>query len=190
MPPVLDYDILRKGETIGHQHIAFRTDGDRILMHSEIKIEVRLLFVTAFRYEQVRDEVWRGDKMLSLTAVTNDDGKKCDLRVQAEPAGFVAMSGKESWTLPADAVPLSYWHISMVTGAGPLFDTACGKLLSFRAQKVGPEAVTARRAQVETIHYKIDDPGRMRDMWYDSNRILVQTSVVGRDGSSAVWVLK
>jgi len=190
MPPTLDYDIVRRGEVIGHQHITFRSEADKTLMHSQIDIKVSMLLVTLFHYEQTRDETWAGDRLVSLTAKTDDDGQKCDLRVSATASGFEASSGKESWAIPSGAIPLSYWHISMVSGAGPLFDSACGKVMSAKVVKVGDETVPARRDQVTATHYRIEDPARQRDVWYDANQVLVRTSVVGKDGSAAIWILK
>jgi hypothetical protein len=98
-------------------------------------------------------------------------------------------SGKESWTLPAESVPASYWNISMVTARGPLVDSLSGKLLHQRVVKLGQETVRAGGRNILATHYRLEAK-RPRDVWYDASGRWVKMRAIGRDGSVAEWVLK
>ena len=190
VPQTLVFEIAHEGDVVGHHRITFRRDGDKLIVHSELEIEVDVLFLTVYRYQQTRDEVWRNGKLVALTSTADDDGTPHDIKGAAGPDGGITVtSGKDSWTLPAESVPASYWNISMVTAKGPLVDSLSGKLLPQRVVKLGRETVRAGGRDVVATHYRLE-ARRTRDIWYDANGRWVKMLAVGRDGSVAEWVLK
>jgi hypothetical protein len=74
LPQNLQFDIVREGAVVGHHQITFRRDGDKLVVHSAIKIKVKMLFFTVYRYKQTREEVWRNDKLIALVSQADDDG--------------------------------------------------------------------------------------------------------------------
>ena len=88
----------------------------RLLDSHPLKIEIEVLFFTVYRYQQTRDEVWRNGKLIALASTADDDGTPHNIYGEAGPDGIIEVtSGKDSWTLPAESVPASYWNVSMVT---------------------------------------------------------------------------
>jgi hypothetical protein len=189
-PQTLEFEIAHDGDVVGHHRLTFRRDGDKLIVHSELEIEVAVLFLTVYRYQQTRDEVWRNGKLIALTSTADDDGTPHDIKGAAGPDGGIKVtSGKESWTLPAESVPASYWNISMVTAKGPLVDSLSGKLLHQRVVKLGQETVRAGGRNILATHYRLEAK-RQRDVWYDASGRWVKMRAIGRDGSVAEWVLK
>jgi hypothetical protein len=189
-PQTLEFEIAHDGDVVGHHRLTFRQDGDKLIVHSELEIEVAVLFLTVYRYQQTRDEVWRNGKLIALTSTADDDGTPHDIKGAAGPDGGITVtSGKESWTLPAESVPASYWNISMVTARGPLVDSLSGKLLHQRVVKLGQETVRAGGRNILATHYRLEAK-RPRDVWYDASGRWVKMRAIGRDGSVAEWVLK
>jgi len=189
-PQTLEFEIAHDGDVVGHHRVTFRQDGDKLIVHSELEIEVAVLFLTVYRYQQTRDEVWRNGKLIALTSTADDDGTPHDIKGAAGPDGGIKVtSGKESWTLPAESVPASYWNMSMVTATGPLVDSLSGKLLHQRVVKLGQETVRAGGRNILATHYRLEAK-RPRDVWYDASGRWVKMRAIGRDGSVAEWVLK
>jgi hypothetical protein len=189
-PQTLEFEIAHKGDVVGHHRVTFRRDSDKLIVHSELEIEVAVLFLIVYRYQQTRDEVWRNGKLIALTSTADDDGTPHDIKGAAGPDGRIKVtSGKESWTLPAESVPASYWNISMVAAKGPLVDSLSGKLLHQRVVKLGQETVRAGGRNILATHYRLEAK-RPRDVWYDASERWVKMRATGRDGSVAEWVLK
>ncbi|HEV8573555.1 MAG TPA: DUF6134 family protein [Dehalococcoidia bacterium] len=65
---------MREGVVVGQHRVTFQQDNERLVVRSELKIEVKVLSVTAYRYQQTRSEVWRGPKLIALASVADDDG--------------------------------------------------------------------------------------------------------------------
>ena len=189
VPQTLDFAIVHEGDVVGHHRVTFRQDGDKLVVHSEIKIEVDVLFLTVYRYQQTRDEVWRNGKLIALASTADDDGTPHDIKGAAGPDGIRVTAGTGSWTLPADSVPASFWNISMVTEKGPLVDSLSGKVVAQRVVKVGQETVRAGGRDIVATHYRLETK-RPRDVWYDASGRWVKMRMVGRDGSVAEWELQ
>ncbi len=189
-PPTLEFDIARHGDVVGHHRVTFRREGDRLIVHSELEIEIEVLFLTVYRYQQTRDEVWRNGKLIALASTADDDGTPRDIEGKAGPDGAIKVtSGTDSWTLPAESVPASFWNVSMVTGSGPLVDSLSGRILDHRVVKVGQETVRVGGRNILATRYRLE-ARRPRDVWYDASGRWVKMRAIGRDGSVAEWLLK
>jgi Domain of unknown function (DUF6134) len=188
LPRDLQFDVVRDGEVIGHHKITFRPDGDRLIAHSELAIKVDSLLVTLYRYEQTRDEVWRAGRLVAFAAKTDDDGARYDVKGEAGPDGIRVTSGRESWTLPADSLPASFWNGAMMAHRN-LIDAASGKLVQAKVTDHGSETIDAGGHKIRAIHYTYA-ASLPRDVWYDASGRWVKMRAVGIDGSFAEWVLK
>lgn len=189
LPQKLAFDVVREGAVVGQHRITFHQEGGKLLVHSELAIQVKVLFVTAYRYEQTREEVWRDGKLIAFTSTTDDDGTRYAITGAAGPKGIEVTSGKDSWMLPAESLPASYWNVSMVAGHSPLVDPQSGKVLDARFIKVGQEAVEAGGEKIAATHYTIAGE-RPHDVWYDASGRWVRLRTLAPDGSVAEWVLK
>lgn len=189
VPQQLLFDIVREGTVVGHHQITFRRDGDNLQVRSDLKIKVKVLFFTVYRYKQTREEVWRDSKLIGLVSRADDDGTLYDIKGLAGPKGIIITSGKLSWILPPDSVPASYWNISMVTGKGPLVNAQSGRVTDVKPVRIGDEKVTVAGKQIVATHYRLiaETP---RDVWYDANGRWVKMTTTGSDGSLVEWVLK
>jgi hypothetical protein len=184
VPQTLDFDITHEGVLVGHHRVTFRQDGDKLVVHSELKIEIEVLFLTVYRYQQTRDEIWRDGKLIALASTADDDETPHDIKGKAGPDGIEGTSGKDSWTLPVESVPASYWNISMVTGKGPLVDSLSGMVVNQRVVKLGKETIMAGGRDIVAVHYRLEAK-HSRDIWYDARGRWVKLRAVGRDGSVA-----
>jgi hypothetical protein len=153
-----------------------------------LEIEVEVLFLTVYRYQQTREELWRNGRLIALVS-TADDGTRHDIRGQAGPDGLRMTSGTDHWTLPPDSVPASFWNLSMVTQKGPLVDWLTGRILHNRIVKLGQETVRAGGRDVVATHDRLEAK-HPRDIWYDASGRWVKMRTLARDGSTAEWVLK
>ncbi len=188
LPRNLEFAVVRDGDVIGHHRVGFRAEGGKLIVDIDVAIKVDVLFVTAFRYEQQREEVWQGGRLVAFTSKTNDDGALHDVAGEAEAEAIKVTAGKESWTVPLDSLPTSYWNPEMLK-RGPLLDTIGGRLLKTTIAAAGEETIQAGGRQITATGYILagDLP---RELWYDAEGHWVKMRTKGRDGSTAEWVLK
>jgi Domain of unknown function (DUF6134) len=189
LPQNLEFDVVHESGVVGRHRITFRRDGDKLVVHSELAIKLKVLFFIVYRYQHTREEVWRDGKLIAFASTADDDGTPYDITGQARADGLHVTSGKESWILPADCLPASYWNISMVTGKGPLVDAQSGNMLDVKVVKVGQETIKADGKKIVATHYRLAAE-RPRHVWYDATGRWVKMRTIGRDGSAVEWVLK
>lgn len=184
----LDFTVLRGDDEIGRHEMLFRREGDELSVDVRTRIAVKVLFVTAYRFEHDGQELWRGGRLVRLDSTTNDDGTRHALHAEATGAGLrVSGDGRDS-DVDGTIVPASLWNEGVLRG-GSILNTLDGRAMAVTVQDLGPETVNVRGRPVEARHYRV--AGELeRDLWFDSNSVLVQVRFPGRDGSVIRYELR
>ena len=189
----LEYRVLRDGFEIGRHKILFRHGDDVetplvMTVETEIRITVKLFFITLYSYRLDSIETWRGDRLVALESTTDDDGDFYAVRAVAEGDGLRVDGAAESWTAPATIVPTSLWRREMAQGS-LLLGVEQGEAIAVSIVEAGRETVTARGAEVSAT--KLVVSGELeRELWYDDDGILVHMRLIGRDGSTITYELQ
>ncbi|MFV3074276.1 DUF6134 family protein [Niveispirillum fermenti] len=171
----LDFSVFRKkASPMGSHRLRFTRDGDRLIMEKEIRLEVRLAFITAYRYRHVNREVWQQGRLVEIDTRTDDDGEEYQVYGRANPEGFQVEGSRGRFTAPADIIPTSYWNIATI-GATRLLDTQRGLVMDVRIDNHGKTDVETADGSLMARHHSINilsnPPGSTDriDLWYDIN---------------------
>lgn len=125
------YDVFRNGDKIGRHTITFEKSGDRLDVTSKTFMQVKVLFVSAFKYEYDSQEHWCGGAMQSVYTKTNNNGKDILTEGSVDGDQFrmnVSKEGVESQSVsPVPLFPTNHWN-KVVLKQEALFDTIKGSL--------------------------------------------------------------
>lgn len=183
----IPFTVFRNDDSeMGWHRLRFTRDGDRLIVEKEINFKVKLAFITAFRYEHRNREVWQDGRLLSLDAMTNDDGREYWVKGRAVEGGFAVEGSGGSYVAPPDVVPTSYWNAATLK-ATRLLDTQRGLMMDVRIEPVGEGPVPAAGGTVEARHYRINiltnKPGNTDtiDIWYDDADTWVKLAFRAKD---------
>src|SRR3981081_3562651 len=69
----LEFAIMRNGEQIGTHKIELRRTGKNTSVNVAINIEVKILFVTAYRFQHLATERWVNGRLFALNCETDDN---------------------------------------------------------------------------------------------------------------------
>ncbi len=141
-PPPLSFTVLRDGSPIGTHRLAFSRDGERVIVDITIRFEVKLAFITLFRYAHDAQETWEKGRLVAFDSRTNDDGTNFEVKARATEQGLVVESTGGHYTAPLDTVPSSYWHVDMIRHPRVL-DSQSGRMIGLVATPTGLGEVTA-----------------------------------------------
>lgn len=125
------YDVFRNGSKIGEHIISFNKSGEKLSVTSKTFMQVKLLFISAFKYEYDSAEQWCGNNFQSVVTNTNNNGK--DILtvgvVQGDKFNVTVTTKKDEVknTLTAPLVPTNHWN-KIVLEQGGLFDTIKGNM--------------------------------------------------------------
>lgn len=179
------FKVFRDGDEIGAHTITARHDGPDLILDIAVAIKVKIAFITAYRYEQTRREVWRDGRVVAFESDTNDDGNKAKTSGKLEGDMLVLDGGKQ--TVRADILSNSWWN-SLIVKQTELLNTIDNKILEVSIQDAGEEMVETAAGKVPAHHYMLSGDLE-REVWYDANGRWVHMRLIG-GGKPADWVLQ
>ncbi|MEK0083219.1 DUF6134 family protein [Benzoatithermus flavus] len=178
----LRFDIYRKGEKIGEHGVRFSPAGDGRRAVTEVDLAVKVAFITAYRYAQTGEDVWRDDGVLVSTRIrTVDDGKETLVTIAPEDGRLRVSGPKGDYALPFGAMTdINFWN-EAITRQSRLIDSQTGELVTIAVKPdaveklaIGGRTITARRFAMSATK------GRGGTAWYDEAGSLVQATVLTR----------
>lgn len=133
LPPngvLLTYDILYKGEKVGEHQMRAVPEGELIRLEHRRRIDVKVLFITAFTERHQSTEWWTKNVMLrKLDAKSLINGKEVDMSGHSQPDGFVFVVDGKEHKVPANSVTLDSYWVGNAVKRTSVIDVANGKVL-------------------------------------------------------------
>jgi hypothetical protein len=164
----LRFRVLRDGSEIGAHSLTFEGPAERMTVRSTIRLQVRVAFVTAFRYEHDGEEIWENGRIVSLRTRTHDNGPKYEVTGAPEGNGFrVVGPGGPFTTRPDLLTSGAVWHPDYVRQT-TIINVEQGGELGLSARKLAEEPVTGPGGQVMAQKYRMVTPQCGGFVWYDS----------------------
>lgn len=128
--------ILRDGDDIGFQSNKVTRRGDVIVHECQARLKIKVLGITAYRYELDFVEEWRNGDLMSMTSRCNDDGDDDFVEIRrASDALEINGSGYQG-PCPLGVATSSYWSYDFLQR--PVWiSTQTGALLNMTAARAG-----------------------------------------------------
>ncbi|GAC1555379.1 MAG: hypothetical protein NVS2B5_15980 [Beijerinckiaceae bacterium] len=179
----LVYVVSRDGSAIGKTTVDIERNGDTATVKSATNIEVKVMFVVAYRFKSTSTEVWKGDQIVSFKCETDDNGKSHDVSIMPAAKGLTIVADGKTANVPAGTLPASFWSPRAMK-AKALINHDDGRVLNVTSKDLGPEQITLHGTPLQTQHYKVDG-GKdfQRDIWFEGDQ-LVRLRLKGTDGSA------
>jgi hypothetical protein len=180
------FKVIRGGDAIGTHTIVARHDGQDLVLDIAVAIKVKIAFVTAYRYEQTRREVWREGRLVAFESDTNDDGNKAKISGKLDGDMLVVSGPGGTTKVRADIIPNSWWNPE-VPKQSELLSTLDGKVLKVAVQDAGEDMVDTAGGPVKARRYILSGEVE-REVWYDSQGRWVHMRT--GHGGTVDWVLQ
>ncbi|QXM25300.1 hypothetical protein KO353_03390 [Elioraea tepida] len=179
------FHVTRNDSPIGTHVLDFARDGGDVRVGIAIDFAVRFVGLTAFRYVHRNTEVWRGDKLVSINATTDNNGTRLAVKARANERA-IEVEGTESgaYLAPIDAVSTSYWHGAFLRGRK--IDTQGGRLLDTRLIRLGEEPIPVAGRTIPATRWRIEGDLEL-DIWYDAAGAWSRLRFVRSDGSVILY---
>lgn len=178
----LNFAVTRNGDQIGSTSVRLQRNGDQIVAETATDIQVKIAFITVYRYEQRLTERWAGGKLTAMSAVTDDNGSLH--KVSATRVGeklSVNADGKISQVDPA-MMPANLWNASLVRMRAAL-DPKDGSVMPVSVVDRGTEQLVVQGRALTAHRYSIRTT-IPQEVWYDENQRLLKVELRGSDGST------
>ena len=138
-------------------------------IRSRAQFDVKVLFVTAYRYRHENVERWNGNCLASLTSRTNDNGDQLNVRAETQDGMLRVQSNGTStaYALPC-VMSFAYWNPAFLR-ATQLLHPQTGELVNVRIKHTGAEALQIGAQTVASQRYTVRGPDLRIDLWYSES---------------------
>ncbi len=182
----LVFSVRKSGSEVGRHKITFSRSGDVLLVETESALQLRVAFVTVYRYVQRTRETWRDGVLIGFDSSVDDNGTPFRIKAVQRDGELHIDGHQEKHVVARDVKPLSYWNIG-ITKVPRAFDVQWGSLAELAVEPRGPETRQVAGKPLEARRYalrgyEIRKGERQRtpwlnvDAWYDSGDRLVGLS--------------
>jgi hypothetical protein len=169
---------------LGTHVIKFKRAGDSLVVTHTVRVLVKILFVTAYRFEADRTETWGGDRLVALKVHTNDNGTTLDVAATRDGDAVLVKGPAGAQRAPSDtSTPGPGWAV-LGAGKHQLIDPDRGKILNVTVSAAVEETITAggKRYKCQRIQLSGDEEATQ---WFGADGVLVKEHLKAPDGS---WV--
>jgi len=157
---------------IGTHSLTFSHDGADLIVAVNVRIRVKVLFITAHSVTANRRETWRAGRLVAYRSNTVENNRPTEVTAREE-AGKLVIEGPEGKAEAAGPVfPTNPWNPEIVN-AKLLMETGTGELLHVLVRPAGEEELAVAGRSVKARKYLIS--GDMaRELWFDAAGNLLQ----------------
>ena len=176
------FDIIRKNKIIGTAETIFIQNKEYLEISTIVNIEVKLLFLSAYKFNQISKEIWLDNEFISFSGETDfEDDRKYIINGKDNGNNFVASGMDGELILNKSILPLNYWNKSILTEE-TVFDMQKGIERKIKVKKLHNEIIEIGKFKIETEKYLFNASTNAKDLgpfpeytlWYANNGELVK----------------
>lgn len=176
------FAIMRDGQPIGSNTIELRRDGATTTVHMVTHIQVKIAFMTVYRFDQTETERWVDGHLVALEATTDDNGTPHRVKATSSNGKITVNADGKATEVAGTTIPASYWNPALL-GKTIALNPQDGAIVPVAVTDRGEDHIVVQGRQKRTHHYVIRTTFP-QDVWYDEDRQLVKVELKGSDGST------
>jgi len=184
----IQFDVTRNGNKVGFHSVRFDQEGSSFAVRSQFQLEIRFLFLSAFRYHYESNEFWENGRLVRLNSTVDDDGDKFEIKAEYQPSGL-QISGPGGGVASARPLyPTTHWNAAVINEHSVL-NTLTGQINKVRIRPTSQEEIETEQGPVWATRYAYS--GDLdTEVWYDADGRWVKMKFKGRDGSDIEYVCR
>jgi hypothetical protein len=176
----VSFDVIRKKKIIGNLTTKFINDEENLILHSVLDINVKILFIPAYKFFQETKETWKNDNFISIDGFTDfEDDREYKIDGKDEDGVFRVTGMDGLLELDENIVPLNYWNKQMLEEE-EVFDTQKGIVRKITVKKLKKEKVKINDSKVEAEKYTFNATKNPKDkgpfpeyiLWYHNDELI------------------
>ena len=176
------YDIFRKNKVIGIYEILFSENDGNLSVETNINIEVKIFFVSAYKFSHQSKEIWKDGSFISINGHTDFEDER-EYFIEGEVKDdFLFASGMDGkLKLDNNLIPSNYWNIDVMY-QDEIFDTQKGIVRQLNVKKFGVETITINNIKMDCTKFVLNASKHPKDkkpfpeytLWYSKDKELMK----------------
>lgn len=160
-----EFEVSLDDRKIGYHRFELTEDGNRTVLETEAAFDVKLLFITAFRYRHSNVEVWDDGCLESINARTDSNGKMFEVKGtrKAERLSIMRNSGDDE--LEECVRTFAYWDPAVLE-AERLLNSQTGEYETVSVRDDGADVIPVDGTPVAARRYTLSAKAGDIRLWY------------------------
>ena len=176
------YDVIRKNKVIGSIETTFNNQDSILEITTVVDIEVKVLFVTAYKFYQTSKETWVDNEFIKIEGFADfEDEREYSIKGEDVDNIFLAFGMDGELKLDKTILPLNYWNKEILKQK-KIFDTQKGIVREIQVTKLKDEEIKINDKKIlaekyilnATTHPKDKGPFPEYTLWYAKNEELLK----------------
>ncbi len=162
------FEVLLDDRKIGYHSFRVSEDAGRTVLETEAEFDVKLLFITAFKYRHANVEVWDNGCLESIDARTTSNGKLFEVRGSRKANLLAVVSNTGDEELEECVRTFAYWNPEVLE-ATRLLNSQTGEYENVNVIEEGLDTIEANGEQIDAVRYTLETKGGDIKLWYSRN---------------------
>ena len=163
------FKVYLDGDEIGFHNFSMVHKEQHQEIYSSARFDVKFLFFNAYSYRHDNVELWRGQCLNSINAVTDDNGEKYKVIGKVDNNAFVVNTSenqneKQSKYLPCIKT-FAYWDPAFLKEK-TLLNSQTGEMIEVESEFIGNATLRHKGENVVARHYRLRGENLQIDLWY------------------------
>ena len=194
----VSFDVIRKNKVIGNLTSKFIKDDEDIILHSVLDINVKILFIPAYKFFQETKETWRNGEFISIDGFTDfEDDREYKIDGKDEDGVFRVTGMDGSLELDEKIIPLNYWNKNILDEK-ELFDTQKGIVRKITVKKLKDEEIKINNSKLLSEKYTLNATKNPKDkgpfpeytLWYYNDELLKMEFKNPNDKKNTITIIR
>jgi hypothetical protein len=187
----LNFTVYRDDAPIGHHNFDFRPNGDKLEVDIDVDLEVKLMFVTAFKFRHVASELYENGRLLRMESETDDDGDPYKVKVQRLGDGLLVEVNGHRKLASGNLLPSNLWNRAILD-SDKILHPILGRILPLKVSELGTKEIPVAFGMKVTADGFVIEGGEefRRELWYGRDGRLMEVGFnAPKDGSRITYRL-
>ena len=194
----VSFDVVRKNKIIGNLTTKFIEDKENLVLHSVLEINVKILFIPAYKFFQETKETWHNKNFISIDGFTDFEDDR-EYKIKGEDKdGFFRVTGMDGLLeLDKNIIPLNYWNKGILKEK-ELFDTQKGIVRNISVKKLKDEKIKINQSKLLTEKYIFNATKHPKDkgpfpeytLWYYKDELLKMEFKNPKDKKNTITIIR
>ena len=176
----VSFDVIRKNKIIGNLTSKFIINNDTLILHSVLDIDIKILFIPAYKFFQETKETWKNDEFIAIDGFTDfEDDREYKIDGIDKDGFFIASGMDGKLELDENILPLNYWNKQMLK-EDEVFDTQKGILRKIKVEKLNEEEIKINKQKILAEKFIFNASKNPKDkgpfpeytLWYYNDELL------------------
>ena len=195
----VSFDVIRKKKIIGSLVTKFiEEDDDKLILHSVLDIDVKILFFPAYKFFQETKETWKNGEFIAIDGFTDfEDEREYIILGEDTDKYFIASGMDGELNLDKNIIPLNYWNMNMLN-ENEVFDTQKGIVRKIDVKKLDNEKIKILDNEILANKFLFNASKNPKDkgpfpqytLWYFNNELIKMEFINPKDKKNIIKIIR